>query len=528
MNRIKLPVALLAVAVMAVACSDGTGPVDMTLDHTVVVSASVAPDLWTLTRNVPCTELYPDVEGIKEFKLDGDDLANGDHTVMGSLFVNIANLTDDTFDWSSNFDIYGVYVKGGNAGSNLYTYFGTDYTRGDTNLTVPDPSNNSISHISFCYLEALAISKTANATYDRTHDWDIDKSGDETELTLMPGTQAEVDYEVTVSYLDFEDHDYAVSGTVTIHNPWPTTAVITSVTDLIDGSIAVDVDCEVTFPYDLEEDGTLECTYTYGDAAGTEAENEVTVVTSAGPDGGTAKADIIWGDPENEYLACIDVYDDKFDPDNPVFLGTVCADDQEIVDDGEMVFRYKWEGSFGSELCGEFELENVAFYTDEGDDEVLDSANWIIDVTLECPAGCTLTQGYWKTHSAHGPAPMDESGAWYDVGLGLHPDGPDTPFFHSGLTWYELFWTPPQGGNAYIQLAHQYMAAALSIAAGADPSAVQEVMDDAHDFFYNNDPGTGFPTNMRNTLREWAGILDSYNNGLIGPGHCDNGVNYEE
>ena len=57
--------------------------------------------------------------------------------------------------------------------------------------------------------------------------------------------------------------------------------------------------------------------------------------------------------------------------------------------------------------------------------------------------GCTFTQGYWKTHSAHGPAPNDPN--WLTGG-----NSPDNAFFNSA----------------------------------------------------------------------WAGLLASYNEGTIGPGHC--------
>ncbi|HSM16845.1 MAG TPA: hypothetical protein VK845_07595, partial [Gemmatimonadales bacterium] len=77
--------------------------------------------------------------------------------------------------------------------------------------------------------------------------------------------------------------------------------------------------------------------------------------------------------------------------------------------------------------------------------------------------GCTYTQGYWKTHSVYGPAgPAD--GTW-----DLLASGPDTPFFLSGQTWYEVFWTSPSG-NAYSSWAHQYRAAKLNVLNGADPT----------------------------------------------------------
>ena len=133
--------------------------------------------------------------------------------------------------------------------------------------------------------------------------------------------------------------------------------------------------------------------------------------------------------------------------------------------------------------------------------------------------GCTYTQGYWKTHSEEGPAtPPDET--WDDLA-----SGPDTPFYSSGQSWYEVFWTSPKG-NAYYQLAHQYMAAKLNILSGAvAPSEVTDAISDAETLFgtYSSDTVGDWKGNQgdRKDFIMYAGILGDYNEGIIGPGHCD-------
>lgn len=149
-----------------------------------------------------------------------------------------------------------------------------------------------------------------------------------------------------------------------------------------------------------------------------------------------------------EYDRCVDVTDTYAG-----VLGTVC------VGDAPRTFTYTREiGPY--EECGDFTVENTAAIHGDGG-RLLDSSDADITVHVPCAGGCTLTQGYWKTHSREGPAPYDE--AWKNLG----PLEEDTPFFSSGLTWYRVFWTPPKGGNAWIQLAHQYMAAKLNILDGA-------------------------------------------------------------
>ena len=97
-----------------------------------------------------CDDLEGAGQTWTEFKLEGSALSNGPHT-DGALSVIISNLTGDSFDWSSNIGVDAVVVKGGNAGSNLYRYDPPTEETSDTGLGVPDPTNNGISHISFCY-----------------------------------------------------------------------------------------------------------------------------------------------------------------------------------------------------------------------------------------------------------------------------------------------------------------------------------------------------------------------------------------
>jgi hypothetical protein len=153
-----------------------------------------------------------------------------------------------------------------------------------------------------------------------------------------------------------------------------------------------------------------------------------------------------------------------------------------------------------------------------------------IVVTIPCPTGCTLTQGYWKTHSILGPAPFDD--AWNNI-----PESPYAPastgtaeqlaFFYSSQSWYQMFWTAPKGGNVYYILGHQYAAAVLNVLNGADPSAITATLDSALALLSdtNATPDKIGKLKGSDAVRaQWinlAGILGSYNEGKIGPGHCD-------
>src|ERR671911_475978 len=66
--------------------------------------------------------------------------------------------------------------------------------------------------------------------------------------------------------------------------------------------------------------------------------------------------------------------------------------------------------------------------------------------------------------------------------------GADTVFFLSGASWYQVFWTAP-AGNAYYNLAHQYMAARLNVLDGASaPSSVTDAIASATTLFQTYTP----------------------------------------
>jgi hypothetical protein len=199
---------------------------------------------------------------------------------------------------------------------------------------------------------------------------------------------------------------------------------------------------------------------------------------------------------------CIDVTDTLGGP-----LGTVCADE------APKTFSYSYDvGPYAT--CGSYTVDNTASFL-SNDTGATGSDTWTVDVQIPCATGCTLTQGYWKTHSDRGPAPYDD--AWANIG----PLEEDTIFFLSGKTWYQVFGTPP-AGNAYFNLAHQYMAAKLNVLNGAATTpAVAAAIAYAEDFFDQNLPTTKLSRFDRNAVLAAANTLDRYNNGLIGPGHCD-------
>jgi hypothetical protein len=359
---------------------------------------------------------------------------------------------------------------------------------------------------------AWTVSMTADASFKRTYHWTIEKSVSQSSLTLAPGQTANVTYHVTVSSTGFTDSDWRVDGTVDI----------TSDPDIQINSLGVFGGSPNLFPASVtcvpDPPSTLgagmNCTYgtALPDASARTALMRASVTDlSTGVTGARVaqKPYSFAGVAPEEVDECVAVTDSMAGS-----LGTVCAGD------APKTFTYsRTIGPYAE--CGEFQVDNTARFT-TNDTGATGSDGASVDVTVPCdpPAGgCTLTPGYWKTHSTYGPAPYDAT--WALV-------GEDTAFFLSGKSHHQALWTAP-GGNAYYILAHAYIAAKLNFLNGSDPSAAETAYDAATALLNTYTPAQIRALRGSSSLRQQfvslAATLDDYNNGLIGPGHCsENGT----
>lgn len=458
-----------------------------------------------------------------EFKI-GNNPVSGTYDVENFQGKTVTIVIEnDYLTWSSNLGMDAVFVKGGNNG-NLYVYDPPTESFGGSGLHAPiNPSGKpaGISHISFCYDYELEVDKTVNISLKRTWDWTIKKmleNESDSELNLAKGQSFFVQYLVKLT-ANPDDSDWKVWGKITINNPGPENATITSVVDMIKADEKVNVfptiDCGAIITpmnnYILPSGETLTCEYYSPLDDGDDRVNHVLVTTIGIVGGDSAQKDVSFASAKiYKEDDCVDVDDDKFGS-----LGEVCATGV-----GEFEEEIPYSMEVPSDMCGESEYTNTAsFITNTSG--LTDESSVTIDIFVDCVMGCTLTQGYWKTHSKYGPAPYDSTWA-------LLLNGASTTFFLSGMTYHKVMWTPP-AGNAYYNLAHQYIAAQMNELNDADmPPAVETAFNSATALFETYTPAQIKALKANSPVRkqfiDLAGILGSYNEGKMGVNHCDEDV----
>jgi hypothetical protein len=201
------------------------------------------------------------------------------------------------------------------------------------------------------YPPELTLTKDANTTYTRTYEWSIVKDFDATYDKFIGDPAWNHEYEVTVTKTGYTDSGWAVSGQITIFNDNPIDAEIMGVSDEISSSIFPEVDCDVSYPYTLPAGGSLVCRYSSGLPNDDTRVNTATVTTSGDVAGGSATADVIFGNPSSEVNSEINVTDSNGEVWGPVSETTIwnytkefsCSTDPADYFDGISTFTWKNE-----------------------------------------------------------------------------------------------------------------------------------------------------------------------------------------
>ncbi len=220
-------------------------------------------------------------------------------------------------------------------------------------------------------------------------------------------------------------------------------------------------------------------------------------------------------DPDNDGICTpipLTVCDPGFsDPDND----GICTPIPVVCDAG-------FSDPDGDGICTPIPVVCDEGFSDPDDDGICTPIPVVCDEGFSDPDGddictadpeednCTYTQGYWKNHAE---AAIDQTHV-----LGW-PAPEDESTLLCGSTWLTVLGTPPAQGNAWYILAHQWIAARLNVASGADvPLEVSAAMAEAEALLTAN--CTALSRADRSRAVALAAILESYNSGDAGPGAC--------
>lgn len=263
------------------------GYASLTCSYLQTFAATQTPDSLDTTNNVTVTttsgstftETVP-VDFGSPTTLVNDKVAVTD-TNTTTVWSNIGS--SQVITYSQNIDCntqtMTQYVNGKATGSRLNTA-GVDLPVGTDKS---DTANVDVA----CY--RLAVSKNALPTLTRTWDWDIDKAVSKDTIHLNYTDSEPITYTLSVTNLGSTDSAWAATGVVTVSNPAPMVANLTSLTDALSDATPVTFNCGTTVPAAASgKPGTLVCGYSATMTDGDALVNTATAVAYSHSYSGTA------------------------------------------------------------------------------------------------------------------------------------------------------------------------------------------------------------------------------------------------
>ena len=137
--------------------------------------------------------------------------------------------------------------------------------------------------------------------------------------------------------------------------------------------------------------------------------------------------------------------------------------------------------------------------------------------------GCTHTIGYWKTHAGFGPQ-ADVVTELLPISLGTAGGDKSLDVTTAAMAVDVLkMKTYGSNSNGITKLYAQMLGAKLSMADGADGGDIADALAAADAFLADHDwtDWSSLSKAQKNMVLGWQSMFDDYNNGLIGPDHCD-------
>ena len=388
----------------------------------------------------------------------------------------------------------------------------------------------------------LSAYKTAEGFWERqkTYDWTIDKSVSPESLTIERNASQNLTYTITVTRsLASQTDVIGVSGQICVTNGGDRTTENLKLVDQVeykDGSgqfQSLPGATQTIIPAQQLGPGQSQC-YNYQifftPVPGATYRNSVKVTitnhsghlgTEFGPN---PKADFSL--PPSPAIVEFDENASVTDtPTCPTgFTCTPAASGPWYFTDSDRVV-FTTQVTNTSALCDTYyNLDNTATLTESDTGQQHHDSATVSIYTGQCARGCTLTIGYWKTHAGFTGRNPDRVSQFLPIWLGT-PNGAKSVEVTTAAQAANILSMNSCDGpsNGITKLYAQLLAAKLNIGNGADGSAAAATIAAADAFLatYGCDAWSSLARAQKNQVLGWATTLDNYNNGLLGPGHCN-------
>lgn len=391
----------------------------------------------------------------------------------------------------------------------------------------------------------LTASKTANGTYERRveYDWSLTKSASPSALTFDGSQTKDVTYTLTATKTQVSDTTVAkVTGEICVENGGAVTTENLTLVDQVEYKVGAGqfqdlVGATQTITPAQLAPGASNCypyeiSFTPVPGANYRNSVQVTITNHSGSlgelKGPNPKADFsLPAEPtlveidENaslsDALTCPTGFTCVYDPNTSNWNLT-----------GSQTITYVVHVTRTTASCSQsFNLHNTATLT-EGDTQQTRTASATVGLMTEtCPppppvgGACTHTIGYWKTHAGT-KKQADVVTQYLPLWLGTN-GGAKSVQVTTATQAVTLLNKSGDAANGINKLYAQLLGTKLSIASGSSASSVSTAIGLADAFLatHNASDWNSLSAAQKNMVLNWAGLFDSYNNGLIGPAHCD-------
>ncbi len=297
----------------------------------------------------------------------------------------------------------------------------TDYTNIATFTTNTTKTTGSADQtVRVCVGLDLTVEKTATPTFTRTFHWDITKDVDNSSVTINNGDSFTFNYTVNVTHDAGTDSGWAITGTITVHNPNDWEAITADLSDAVDngGTCTVTNGTGVIVPASGSASRDYSCTWSSAPSSssgintGTATWDKDLYFTPTGSASGTKSF---------AFTTPTTLIDESVTVNDPVGggnLGTV-----SYTDPSPTTFHYSRTITPADYTgCGTFTYDNTATIT-TNDTNTTDSASQKVSVTVINCGVFGKTPGFWRSNNGHAILDTNHDGNLdtpVTIGAGLH------------------------------------------------------------------------------------------------------------